>query len=82
MNNIFKNINTRIIISVYLLIVFSVIYYFFLYNNVEGNVEGFTPYLRGIYRPHIRNIRLKYNNILDLYGPEFIITKLKRWNLY
>ena len=79
MNNIFKKINTSIIISFYLLIVFFVIYYyFFLYNNVEG----FTPYLRGIYRPHIRNIRLNYTNMLDLYGPEFIITKLKRWNLY
>ena len=50
--------------------------------SLRNNTEGFTSYLRGKYRPHLRQIRFKYNGILDAYGPEFITTKLKRWNLY
>ena len=74
MNNIFKSIETWEIILV-LVIIITVL-------SLRSNVEGFTPYLRGKYRPYLRQIRFKYNGVLDAYGPAFIVTKLKRWSLY
>ena len=74
MNNIFKSINLLDII----LLLCSII----LLLNMRTKVDGFTPFLRGIYRPHVRDLRIKYNDTVNTYSPEFITTKLKRMNLY
>jgi hypothetical protein len=79
MNNILKkckNINIYYFVLFMLIVIYL---HFFPYNDIE---EGFTPFLREAYRPHIRNVKQKYNQIIDLYRPDVIITKLKRWSLY
>ena len=75
MNNIFKSIKHPEIILVLIIIIL-------LLHLRNTNNEGFTPYLKGIYRPHVRNFRIKYKETFDTYSPEYITTKLKRMNLY
>jgi len=74
MNNIFKSINLLDIILLLCIII--------LLLNMRTKVDGFTPFLRGIYRPHVRDFRIKYNDTVNTYSPEFFTTKLKRMNLY
>jgi hypothetical protein len=78
MNNIFKSIyQLDIILDIILLLCIII-----LLLNMRTKVDGFTPFLRGIYRPHVRDFRIKYNDTVNTYSPEFITTKLKRMNLY
>ena len=64
------------------LIILAVIYiYLYKYKNIDKQ-ENFTPKINGFCRPHIRNVRLKYENIVNNYGNNFIINKLKKWNIY
>ncbi len=60
-----------------ILIILAVIYfYYFVYNKKYSYNEHFTPKINSLYRPHIRNMRLKYENFTDNYGHNFIINKL------
>jgi hypothetical protein len=34
------------------------------------------------YRPISRHIILKYETFMNNYGPDFILTKLRKWNIY
>lgn len=68
-----------------ILIILAAIYLYFFYFNskkVKENQESFTPKIREAYRPHLRKMRLHYENFTDNYGQDFIINKLKRFNLY
>ena len=44
--------------------------------------EPFTPRLHGLYRPHIRKLHKHYENFVNNYGPNVVMTKLKKWNIY
>lgn len=54
-------------------------FYFFIYQNTQ---ESFTPKIKSLYRPHLRNMRLNYETFANNYGSDFIINKLKKMNIY
>jgi hypothetical protein len=62
-----------------LIILTAIYFYFFIYKN---NQENFTPKIKSLYRPHLRNMRLKYETFSNNYGSDFIINKLKKMNIY
>ena len=63
-------------------ILMAIYLYFFYFNSKKRNQDNFTPKIRGRYRPHLRKMRLHYEHFINNYGQEFIINKLKRFNLY
>lgn len=69
----------KVFITIVILI--FIIYFFQQFIN-DTNIEGFTPKIKSIYRPYIRNLNQKYDNFLDNYNTENIIIKLKKWNIY
>lgn len=44
--------------------------------------EGFTPKINSMYRPYVRHINQTYETFVGNYGPNVIINKLKKWNIY
>jgi hypothetical protein len=62
------------------IIVILWIIYFITPNNNE-NVEGFTTHINSFYRPHVRRFRNVYESFVNNYGPNVIITKLRKWNI-
>ena len=44
--------------------------------------EGFTPKINSLYRPYVRNMNQTYETFVNNYGPNVIMTKLKKWNIY
>lgn len=44
--------------------------------------EGFTPKIHSFYRPYIRDINQQYESFVTNYGPNVIMNKLKKWNIY
>jgi hypothetical protein len=59
----------------FILIILFIIYIIYSYSYSIYTVEEFTPYLREIYRPYFRNIRIvgegfyvnQKNNIINLF---------------
>ena len=47
-----------------------------------SNKESFTPRLKSLYRPYIRKTNEKFESFINNYGPNVIINKLKKWNVY
>jgi dolichol kinase len=45
-------------------------------------VEGFTPKINAMYRPYVRDINNKYESFMNNYGPDVIMNKLKKWDIY
>ena len=45
-------------------------------------VEAFTPKINAMYRPYVRDINNKYDSFMNNYGPDVIINKLKKWDIY
>jgi hypothetical protein len=63
--------NKQLYIFLYILNIFIIIfliYTFYIYYN-QNNKENFTPYIRKIYKPHVRKIRVfsegLYNNTIN-----------------
>jgi len=77
-NKNIKNINYLIII----IIVCLLFVMFIFQKKIFNNSEGFTPKIKSMIRPHIRNINSSYNNITKNYGMGVINTKLRKWNIY
>jgi hypothetical protein len=48
--------------------------------NYNNTYENFTPYMRKIYRPHIRNVRLLSENIYTKYKNNVIVF-LRKYNI-
>ena len=48
----------------------------------ENQVEHFTPKINGMYRPYVRHVSQKYEHYMNNYGPDVIINKLKKWNIF
>lgn len=55
---------------------------YFIQTYVFVINEGFTPKIYSLYRPHVRNINKTYETFVNNYGPNVVITKLKKWNIY
>lgn len=45
-------------------------------------VEGFTPKIHSMYRPYVRHASQKYEHFMNNYGPDVIMTKMRKWNIY
>jgi hypothetical protein len=73
-----RKIYFKIFVSI--IIVLWIIYFIQTYTSVLN--EGFTPKINSLYRPYVRNINQKYETFVNNYGPNVIITKLKKWNIY
>jgi hypothetical protein len=44
--------------------------------------EPFIPKINSLYRPCVRHINGCYENFMNNYGPNVVLTKLKKWNVY
>jgi len=44
--------------------------------------EGFTPRIRGLYRPYVRTMNQGFESFVNNYGPNVIMNKLRKWNIY
>jgi hypothetical protein len=63
-----------------IIVVLWIIY--FLQTYIFSINEGFTPKVNSLYRPYVRNINQTYESFMNNYGPNVIITKLKKWDVY
>ena len=64
------------------IVVFLWIIYFIQMLIANKNKEGFTPRIRGIYRPYVRILNQNFESFINNYGPNVIMNKLKKWNIY
>lgn len=69
-------------IFVGIIIILWLIYFIQTFTSIKHGHEGFTPQIYSVYRPYIRNINHKYEYFVSNYGPNVIMTKLKKWNIY
>jgi hypothetical protein len=69
-------------IFVGIVILLWVIYFIQTYTSLLNVNEGFTPKINSLYRPYIRNINQTYETFVNNYGPNVVMTKLKKWNIY
>ena len=44
--------------------------------------EPFVPRLKEFYRPCVRNMNQRYEHFMNNYGPNVVMVKLKKWNIY
>jgi hypothetical protein len=51
-----------------------------LFDN--NKKESFIPKITEIYRPYIRNIDQNYEKLINNYGPNVVMVKLKKWNIF
>lgn len=68
--------------KIYLKILVGIIILLWITYLIQSVKEGFTPRIRGIYRPYMRTINQKYESFMNNYGKNVIITKLRKWNIY
>jgi hypothetical protein len=65
----------------YIILIILAGLYFYLYKykkNDKHTQENFTSKINGFCRPHIRNVRLKYESFINEYGNDYIIIKFKK----
>jgi hypothetical protein len=74
MRKIYFKLFVGIIVSLW------VIYFIQSYTITKN--EGFTPKIYLLYRPYVRNMNQTYESFVNNYGPNVIITKLRKWNIY
>jgi hypothetical protein len=55
---------------------------YFIQSYFVSFKEPFTPKINSLYRPYVRKANEKYESFISNYGPNVIITKLKKWNVY
>ena len=51
-------------------------------KNKNKCKEGFTPRIRGLYRPYVRTMNQRFESFVNNYGPNVIMNKLRKWNIY
>jgi len=78
MRNSYLKIFVGIIVSLYFV---YFIQEYLQYKN-KYKQEAFTPKINSLYRPHIRTINQIYETFISNYGPNVILTKLRKWNIY
>jgi len=52
------------------------------HKNKNKGKEGFTPRIRGLYRPYVRTMNQGFESFVNNYGPNVIMNKLRKWNIY
>lgn len=53
------------------------------FNSLQVNhLEGFTPKINSLYRPHLRRGRLFVESFMNTYSPEYFTKLLKKANIY
>ena len=67
-------------IFVGIIVILWSIYFLQTYTSILN--EGFTPKINSLYRPYIRNMNQSYETFVSNYGPNVIINKLRKWNIY
>ena len=80
-----KNWNQTLIfilmISIY--VIARLMYLSHRYTRLKENqVESFTPKINSMYRPYVRHVGQKYESFMNNYGPDVIINKFKKWDIY
>jgi len=72
----------NIILILWVLLIILIICLQVKINNKKYTKEGFTPKIRSLYNPHLRNIRLFTESFLNMYNDNFFIKKLKNIGIY
>jgi hypothetical protein len=71
--------------NILLLLWFIVLAWFaFVYatNITLEKKEGFTPKIRSMYRPHLRNARMYYEKFTNHYSSNYFVKILKNIGIY
>jgi hypothetical protein len=68
----------------YLKILIGIVVLLWIIYFIQGitKYEGFTPKINSLYRPYVRTFNQGYENFVNNYGPNVIMNKLKKWNIY
>ena len=69
-----------IIWTIAFIVIIVMIWRFYSSNKVDA--EPFTPRIRSFYRPYVRHMNQYYDSALNDYGLQFIMNKLRKWNIY
>jgi len=78
-----KNCNsTLIFIFLLSIVVIAKLHHLSRHYTRLNQVEHFTPKINGMYRPYVRHASQKYEHYMNNYGPDVIINKLKKWNIF
>lgn len=59
-----------------------IIYFMQTFTIIKIKNEPFTPKMNSLYRPYIRHANQTYETFVSNYGPNVIVNKLKKWNIY
>lgn len=68
----------KILISIVILLWIA----YFIQSYIVDKKEPFVPRLKELYRPYIRNMNQSYEHFMNNYGPNVVMVKLKKWNIY
>lgn len=72
----------KIYFKVLIGIIFILWIIYFMQTILFIKNEGFTSKINSICRPYIRNINQNYETFVSNYGPNVIMNKLKKWDIY
>ena len=76
-----RKIYLKILIGIVVLL--WVIYFIQILNTDKNkDKEGFTPKILELYRPYVRTFNQGYESFVNNYGPNVIMNKLRKWNIY
>ena len=54
-----------------------------IFNSIrKEKQEGFTPKINGLYRPHLRNLRLSMESLNDYYSVDYFVKKFRDFGIY
>jgi len=65
-----------------ILLWFWILLIIYIVFSTQQNLEGFTPKIRSLYRPHFRKGRLYIESFMNKYSPEYFTKLLKKANIY
>ncbi len=74
MRKIYFKIFVGLIVSLWII--------YFIQTYLFIKTESFTPKINSFYRPYVRRVNQTYETFINNYGPNVIINKLKKWNIY
>ena len=62
---------------------FTIIYITYtFFSTHDQNIEGFTPKIRSLYRPHIRKFRVYIESFIDKYSLDYFTKKMSKLGIY
>ena len=64
------------------LILWVVIIILVISQTIPNNQEGFTPKIRSVYRPYLRNMRFTLESYTNKYNSDYLIGILRKVGLY